>query len=159
MLQPAPAAVVWPACGPARSLAPRAGAKGSARGIAAAIAILSQHAEQPVAVVTATAPVFEHDVMPRVEQAVPSVAATLALGIGLAPQVAAAEKRSQRDHGRAADAKVAGNRLSRPALAMPGRRSANRRRLRLLLSHNRRLTLTRIVTACSPQGRSASVRS
>jgi len=54
-------------------------------------------------VTAANVPVLEHGVLPRVEQAVPGVAAALALGKGLAAQVA--------EHGRAVDAEVTRDRL------------------------------------------------
>jgi len=73
------------------------------RGVAAPVAVLLQDAEQLAAVTAATVPVLEHDVLPGIKQAVPGVGTTLALGKGLAVQVA--------EHGRAADAEVAGDRL------------------------------------------------
>ena len=70
--------------------------------------LLLERAEQPTAVAMNGVPVFKSDVSPRVEPAAAAVAAALALGEALAAQVA--------EHGRAADAEMAGDRPPRPAL-------------------------------------------
>lgn len=51
------------------------------------------------------------------------------------------------------------SRPARPGTAMPGRRSAKVRRSHRALSQKSRRTLSRMATRCSPQGRSASLRS
>ena len=82
------------------------------RGVAASVALLLQHAEQPTAVPASTVPVPEHGVPPRVKQAALGIGPALAFGKHLVAQVA--------EHARAADAEVAGDRLRRPSFTFQG---------------------------------------